>query len=248
MWRIIGSLALLAVLSMVLVSSQPISLQDSLQPPSFQHYLGTDQLGRDIFQLSLQGASYSLALAVGVRILTVGIGLLIGGLAGFFGGWIDLVLMRLVDIMLAFPDLLLAIGFSVAFGEPTVLSLAIVLTLVSWPSTARIVRSQVISVKEQQFVEAAYAVGGSGLHILGKHIFPWARPISQTIFFLGLGSTMMAEASLSFFGLGVPTLPTLGILIQQGFPYILTAPWVALGPAALLVILMLVSYQEKRIN
>lgn len=222
-----------------------IVLQQNLQAPNRAHWFGTNHLGQDVFIQVSVGLINSLAFALVVRGITVAIGLLIGAISGYFGGWLDMLVMRVVDVFLAFPDLLLAIGFSVAFGKTTRFSLGLVLILVSWPTTARIVRSKVLTIKSQTYIDAAVALGGTSGHILASHVLLECLSLTRYLFFIGFGSTIMAESSLSFLGLGVSSLPTLGILIQEGYPYLLSAPWIGLFPAAILSLVILITLEKS---
>src|SRR5437899_12489318 len=180
-------------------------LQDvtnSYATPSLQHPLGTDILGRDLLSRILYGASISLTIGIVVQFLILGIGGSIGMAAGYFGGWIDNLLMRFTDIMYAFPDLLLVLVIVAALG-PTLLNIFVAIGLVSWVGLARLVRGQVLSIKEKEFVEAARAAGSSPIKIILKHLLPNSLgPVTVSLTF-GIPAAIFTEAILDFLGVGL---------------------------------------------
>jgi oligopeptide transport system permease protein len=225
------------------------------QPPSPQHLLGTDELGRDILSRLLYGARISLAVGLVVQALILAVGVPIGALAGYFGGWLDTLLMRAVDVLYSIPDLLLVIvvmttvraalaagggaigvfaAVDAAFGG--LLGVFIALALTSWLTVARLVRGQVLSLKEREFVDAARVVGAGDSRILRLHLLPnTLAPIIVAATF-GIPSAILLEASLSFLGLGVQApMPSWGAMILEGYkamratPHMLVAPAVALS-------------------
>lgn len=239
---IVLAFILTAVLAPLLAPYHPIndgSLVDRLKAPSASHLLGTDSQGRDIFSRIIYGAQVS----VQVGVISVGIALVIGTLmglaAGFYGGWVDSVLMRLVDIMLAFPSVLLAIAITAVLG-PELKNAMIAIGVVNIPSFARIVRSTVLSVKAMEFVEAARAVGATDVRIIFRHVLPnsLAPLIVQTT--LSVGTAILDAAALSFLGLGAqPPTPEWGAMLSDGRSYLQKAPWVMFFPGMAIMLVVL---------
>jgi peptide/nickel transport system permease protein len=205
------------------------SVGQGLAAPSAQHLLGTDALGRDVLVRTLYGARQSLPLAVEVIVFGVGIGCLLGAIAGFFGGWTDSVIMRGVDITLAFPGILLAMVVTAALG-PGLNHIAIALIVVWWPLYTRLLRAQVLTVQAQDHVLAARAAGAGRVRLLGVHILPlsWTPVLVNATMDFGL--VILAGAGLSFIGLGpVPPTPEWGLMINDGAVHFYQW-WIALGP------------------
>jgi len=200
-----------------------------LQSPSLQHWLGTDALGRDVMTRTLYGARYSIAISVVVVVCSVAIGSLVGALAGFFGGWTDSILMRFVDITLAFPPVLLAMAVAASLG-PGLHNTAIAVIVVWWPVYARLMRGQVLDVISRDHIEAARAGGASSYRLLTKHILPlsWTPTIISAT--MDFGQVVLLAASLSFIGLGAqPPAPEWGAMISNGAAQFYSW-WIAFGP------------------
>ena len=217
-------------------------LQDvtnSYAGPSLQHPLGTDILGRDLLARILYGASISLSIGIVVQFLILMIGGSIGMAAGYFGGWIDNLLMRFTDIMYAFPDLLLVLVFVAAFG-PSFWSIFIALGLVYWVNLARLVRGQVLSIKEKEFVEAAIMTGTAPLKLIVKHLVPNSLgPVIVTLTF-GIPAAIFTEAALSFLGIGIrPPEPSWGVMIEDGYAGIFADPLQVIFPGIAVALTML---------
>lgn len=211
----------------------------SLLQPSAEHPLGTDRLGRDILSRIIYGARISLRvgfIAVGIA---GAIGLPMGLIAGYAGRWPDEILMRLTDAMIAFPNLIFLLGVVAVLG-PGVTNVMIAIGISSFPVYARLIRAQTLSLKERDFVLAARALGASNRRILAQHILPNAfQPIIVQAS-LALGSAVLAEAALSFLGIGIlPPTPTWGVIIADGFPVIRKNPWISIAPGFFIVAFVL---------
>jgi peptide/nickel transport system permease protein len=205
------------------------------RPPSFENFMGTDKFGRDIFSRVLYGARISLTIGFIAVGLSVTLGTTVGALAGYFGKWVDAVLMRFTDMMLSFPRLVLLIVV-IALFEPSIWLVVIVLGLTGWMSVARIVRGEVLSLREREFVQAARVLGMNDTRIIARHIIPniLAPVIVYTT--LGIGNTILVEAALSFLGLGVqPPTPSWGNMISDGRDSLITAWWIATFPGLAIV-------------
>jgi peptide/nickel transport system permease protein len=206
------------------------NLNEDLQPPRLNHLCGQDKLGRDVLSRVIYGARVSLLVGVAVAGLSAAIGLVIGSIAGYAGDRVDDLLMRAVDILLAFPGILLAIGLSAVLG-PSLRNVLIALCAIGWTGYARLVRAEVLSWREREFVSAAVALGATPLHVLSRHIVPQLlTPLAVQISF-GMAAAIVSEASLSFLGLGVqPPTPSWGAMVNEGRSFLLVAPHVALFP------------------
>ncbi|MET0065454.1 MAG: ABC transporter permease [Candidatus Thiodiazotropha sp.] len=233
----------LAALSADIVTEQAgrIQLQHILDPPGVETLLGYDDLGRSVLSRLWSGARISFVVALGVVTLSLLVGTVLGLVAGYRGGWLDLVLMRIVDVFLAFPGILLAIALAGVMG-PGIDNLIIALSAVGWVGYARLARGQVLALKQREHVTAARALGTPGWRILGWHILPMlAAPLIVEATF-GLAGTVIAEAGLSYLGLGVqPPQASWGSMIRDGAGYMLMAPHMVLAPgiAIMLVVLSL---------
>ncbi|MDO8445799.1 MAG: ABC transporter permease [Deltaproteobacteria bacterium] len=223
---------LVAIMAPLISPYDPLSIDlDSLRmPPSFHHPLGTDNKGRDVLSRILYGARLSLFVSVTATVVSMTIGLFIGLASGYIGGKVDSAITMLIDIVMAFPSLLLAIAIS-AVLPPGLYTVIIALGVVGWASFARLMRSTVLTIRELPYVEAAKALGCSGYRVALRHILPNAMPIAIVVSSLRIGGFILAEASLSFLGLGAqPPTPTWGSMISTGRVYILSAPWMVIAP------------------
>jgi peptide/nickel transport system permease protein len=216
-----------------------IRLSEQLAAPSRAHPLGQDLNGSDILSRLLHGARISLAVGLSVVGLTAIVGIFLGLVSGYYGGWIDTLLMRVVDILLAFPGLLLAIALVAVLG-PSMRNVVIALAILGWVSFARLVRGQVLSVREREFVLAARTSGQGDLRIMLVHILPnvLSPVIVQATF--GIAGVIISESSLSFLGLGAPPgTPSWGAMLSQGKQVLLDAPHVSIFPGLAIMLVVL---------
>jgi len=247
---IIGLLALIAIFAPLLA---PYNFRDVVHSghtnagPGEAGLLGADNLGRDILSRLLYGARISLSVGLVVQVVVVGIGIPLGAIAGYFGGWVDSLISRLIDIMYAFPTLLLIVLLSSALRESPIKQLLgglfiifIAIGLSSWVGDARLMRGQIISLKSREYVEAARSIGATSGRILWKHLIPNALgPILVSVTF-GVPGAIFAEAALSYLGIGViPPTPSWGAMINEGYPAIFYSPTQVLLPGLAIAITML---------
>lgn len=215
------------------------NLADRLQPPSGKHWLGTDEFGRDIFARIVHGARVSLRVGIIAVSISIICGGILGAIAGYYGGLLDNVIMRAMDIFLAVPSILLAIAIVSALG-PNIINLMIAISISSIPRYARIVRASVLSIRDQEFIEAARAIGASNTRIIFRHIIPnsLAPVIVQGT--LGVASAILSTAGLSFIGLGIqPPAPEWGSMLSGGRQYLRYAWWVTTFPGVAIMITIL---------
>jgi peptide/nickel transport system permease protein len=212
-----------------------IDLDLMTQAPSRAHWLGTDQFGRDLLTRILYGTRISLEVGIIPTLLSMTIGTSLGLISGYYGGKVDMAIMRLCDIVMAFPSLLLAMAIMYTLGA-SLLNIFIALAVVGWAGTARVVRSQVLSLKEKEFVEAARAVGVRNRVIMVRHILPNCLPALIVLFTMGIPGAILSEASLSFLGVGAqPPTPSWGLIITSGKEYLFSAPWIAISPGVFIL-------------
>ncbi len=238
---LVAALLLAAIAGPIMVHADPLAvdLAEVLAPPSRQHWLGCDSLGRDMLARILWGARLSLGVSISVVLLATVIGSLIGGAAAIAGGRIDSLIMRGVDIVLAFPGFLLALALAAILG-PGLSNLLIALTAMGWTGYARLVRGELLSLREREYVAAAHSLGARPTRILFRHLIPGVtRPVVTQATF-GIGGIIVAEAALSFLGLGArPPTPSWGSMLDSGrqfllvAPHVTTAPGIAIGLAVL---------------
>ena len=199
-------------------------------PPSLEHPFGTDTLGRDVLCRVIYGARISLAVGVLATAISTLIGLVAGALAAYNGGWWDTIIMRTADIFLAFPYTLFVIAMLAVIG-PGIQNVFIAIGILGWPSIARVFRSAILSVKENDYVDAARAMGASNARIITRHIFP--NSVASVVVYatMNIGGAILTESALSFLGMGVvPPDPSWGIMIQDGQTYLATEPWLMIMP------------------
>jgi peptide/nickel transport system permease protein len=238
---IVALAALAALIGPVVAPFDPSSqeLSHRLAAPSLQHPFGLDELGRDILARVLAGARISFL--VGLTVVTVSsvVGTLLGALAGYFGGALDDVISRVIDTLLAFPGLLLAIALVAVLG-PSLGNVLFALTVIGWVGYARLVRGQVLKAREFEYVQAARALGARTPRILWRHVIPTAIPAVVVQVTLGMAGAIIGEAALSFLGLGVqPPTPSWGTMLNGGRAHILDAPHLTLFPGLAIALLVL---------
>ena len=233
--------ALLAVLAPLVAPHDPgeQDLRNTFAPMSWEHPMGTDNLGRDWFSRVLYGARLSLAIGILVPVIATAIGVPVGLVAGYFGRGADNALMRVTDLGYAFPDLLLVILLRGVFGGG-VLTLVLIIGLVTWMDTARLVRAQVLSLKTREFVHAAQALGAGHRDVLVRHILPNAIGPVIVIVAFAIPRAIFIEAALSFIGFGVdPSTPSWGTMVKEGYNAIFAFPHLVLFPSIALALVML---------
>jgi peptide/nickel transport system permease protein len=238
---VVVALILTAAAAPLLATHSPIAqtLGDRLQPPSAAHWFGTDELGRDIYSRIVHGARLTLYI-VGLVVIIVGpVGLLIGTVAGYLGGWIDTVLMRITDIFLAFPRLILALAFVAALG-PGIENAIIAIAITAWPPYARIARAETLTVRHSDFIAAIRLQGASSARIIWGHIMPLCTSSLIVRLTLDMAGIILIAAGLGFLGLGAqPPLPEWGAMISTGRQYLLEQWWVATVPGIAIFVVAL---------
>lgn len=229
---------LAAIFAPVLAPHDPLQpLPDGLSQfgepvgPGARHWLGADSLGRDVLSRLLYGARISLTIGVGAVGMSLLLGLLVGVAAGYFAGRVDAALMRLTDVVMAFPAILLALALAAVLPQRNVVTLLLVIGFINWASAARIFRSETLSLRERLYVEAARAMGASHGRILLRHVLPHLTPTILVVGSVGAAATILLDAGLSFLGIGVPApAPTWGSMLQEAQQFYSIAPWLAVWP------------------
>lgn len=215
------------------------SLKDRLLDPSFKHPLGTDELGRDTLTRVIFGARISLTIGLLPTMISMIIGTVLGLAAGYFEGKTDFIIMRLADIMLAFPSLLLAMVVMYTMGGGLV-NIFIALSLVNWASTSRVVRSETLSLSKKEYVEAAKSMGVGNAAIIFRHILPNCISTLAVLFTLSIPSAILSESALSFLGVGAqPPAASWGLMVVAAKKYLFTKPWLVLAPSVSIMIVVL---------
>jgi len=243
---VILALAAIAILAPQIAPHNPdlgylngLTAQGSPVPPGPHFLLGTDENGRDVLSRMIYGARVSLTIGILANGAAILIGVLVGMVSAYFGGWIETVLMRLTDIVMAFPILLLAIAL-IAVTGPSMVNIIMVISLIYWVNIARIVHGMVLSLKEREFVTATRTLGVGPWRILFKHILPHLSSAIIVYGSLGVASTILLEASLSYIGIGVPVpTPSWGNMISEGQAMYQVAPWLMIFPGIALVVTVL---------
>lgn len=242
---IIGSTILLALILIAIFGpfitpySPDADDYDLFAAPSWDHPFGTDSYGRDILSRMMDGARISLTVGISVAILSMVIGVTLGLIAGYYGGWLDSLIMRFMDFLWAFPEIILTVGMVAVFGAG-IRNIIIAISIAYLDDFARIVRAEVLSIREEEYTIAARSVGASDRHIIIRHILPntMAPIIVQATFAVGLG--ILAESGLTFLGLGVdPSTPTWGLTLSEGRDFIRQAWWISVFPGLAIMITVL---------
>ncbi len=219
--------------------SNKIDLINRLKAPSLQHWFGTDDCGRDVLTRILFGGRMSLQIGLIPTFISMVIGAVLGLISGYFGKKTDFIIMRFADMVLAFPSLLLAMVVMYTLGS-SIFNLFISLSIISWASTARVVRSQTLSIKESEFIEAAKSMGVNKWVVIFRHILPNCLPSLIVLFTLNIPASILTEASLSFLGVGAqPPDTSWGLMISQGQAYAFQSPWMIVAPGVAILIVVL---------
>jgi peptide/nickel transport system permease protein len=241
-------LVLSAVFAPLLTTYDPVrvDLVARMQPPmwleggSSEHILGTDQLGRDLWARMIHGARISLGVAALVAIFGGGVGAAVGIAAAYFGGKVDIVLSRLIDIVMALPTILVAILLAVAIG-PSFINIVVVISILLWPKIARQVRGDALVIKEQDYIEYSQAIGVPPLRLMFRHFLPNVTPALLVITTLEIGAVILTEATLGFLGAGVPPpTPSWGLIVAEGSRLLATGWWIALFPGLAIMVTILI--------
>jgi peptide/nickel transport system permease protein len=239
---VIVSIAALAALIGPALSPYDPSAQElvrRLEAPSLAHPFGLDELGRDILARLLAGARISLLVGLAVVSVSSTVGMLMGSIAGYFGGYVDDAISRVVDVLMAFPGILLAIALVAVLG-PSLTNVVLALSVIGWVGYARLVRGQALRARELDFVQAARALGAGSTRIVLRHVLPTALPAVVVQATLGMAGAIIAEASLSFLGLGVqPPTPSWGTMLDAGRAHLFDAPHLTIFPGLAIALLVL---------
>lgn len=230
-----------AALAPVIATHEP-NVQDlnrALQPPSGENWLGTDELGRDIYSRIVYGSRISIYIVILVSVIVAPVGLLVGMAAGYFGGWVDRVLMRITDIFLSFPSLILALAFAAALG-PGIENAVIAISLTAWPSIARLARAETLTMRASDFIAAAQVSGASAFRILRRHILPICVPSVIVRITLNMAGVLLTAAGLGFLGLGAqPPTPEWGAMTSAGRRFMIDSWWVVTMPGLAILVVAL---------
>lgn len=238
---IVSIAALAAVIGPALSPYDPSAqeLVRRLEAPSLAHPFGLDELGRDILARLLAGARISLLVGLAVVSVSSTVGMLMGSIAGYFGGYVDDAISRVVDVLMAFPGILLAIALVAVLG-PSLTNVVLALSVIGWVGYARLVRGQALRARELDFVQAARALGAGSTRIVLRHVLPTALPAVVVQATLGMAGAIIAEASLSFLGLGVqPPTPSWGTMLDAGRAHLFDAPHLTIFPGLAIALLVL---------
>jgi peptide/nickel transport system permease protein len=238
---IVIALLLMALLAPVLAPASPYAqdLTQRLLPPSHQHWFGTDELGRDLYTRVIHGGRVTLSIVVLVAIIVAPLGLLIGIAAGYFGGLVDTVLMRITDVFLAFPRLILALAFVSALG-PGIENAVIAIALTTWPPYARVARAETLTLRESDFISAIRLQGASPIRILLRHVMPLCLSSVIIRVTLDMAGIIITAAGLGFLGLGAqPPMPEWGAMVSSGREFLLDQWWVATIPGIAIFVVSL---------
>ncbi|WP_454854942.1 nickel transporter permease [Rhizobium binxianense] len=230
---------LLAALLAPLLATHDIYEQNlamRLLPASAEHWLGTDELGRDVYSRLIYGARITLYIALLTTVIVAPIGLLVGTTAGYLGGWVDTVLMRIVDVFLAFPNLILALAFVAALG-PGIQNAIIAISLASWPPIARLARAETLTIRKSDYIAAVRLQGASSFRIIFGHVVPMCIPSVVVRVTLNMAAIILTAAGLGFLGLGAqPPSPEWGTMLSSGREFVMTSWWIAAIPGSAILL------------
>jgi peptide/nickel transport system permease protein len=217
-----------------------LNMEKTLAPPSAEHFFGTDNLGRDMLEGTFNGLKISLALSLSIQLISLGAGAVIGSAAGYFGGIADKFYVLVQDVLMSFPSMIAALCLIAMLG-PGINTLILALSLLGWVTYARLIRSEVLTLKENDYILGARSIGASNSYILLRYILPnVVRPVLP-LFTLMIGHTVLSISGLGFLGFGIqPPTPEIGMMIKDGITYLTRAPWMILFPGALLTIYVLI--------
>ena len=238
---VISFLVILALFAPYISPYDPfeINVNKILLPPSFEHPLGTDLLGRDVLSRMIYASRISLEVSLVAVGISIGIGVFLGSLAGYLGGLVDQIISRFIDIMLCFPTIFLILAV-IAYLEPSILTIMIVIGATSWMGIARLIRAEIMSLKERDFVLIAKVYGAGTFRIIFKHLLPNALPPIMVSASLGLGQAILIESALSFLGIGVqPPIPSWGNILIEGKEALEVAWWLSIFPGLAILITVL---------
>ncbi len=218
-----------------------LNLADKFQPPSREHYFGTDRVGRDIFSRTLYGGRVSLSVGFAAASLSILIGVIIGALSGYYMGWMDQVLMRFTDVVMTFPRVVIILTAAIYVGQ-SIGSVIFLIGIFSWPEVARLVRGQVLSLREQQFVLASRSIGAGDFRLIASHVMPLViAPLLAAVTF-SVNAAILLEAGLSFLGVGVPLpTPSWGNMLEtaRSLDVLQDGPWMWIPPAMMILVTVL---------
>ncbi|KKB85141.1 D-ala-D-ala transporter subunit [Devosia limi DSM 17137] len=238
---IIFGLIIAAVFAPWIAPYSPIgqNLSQRLLPPSAEHWMGTDELGRDIYSRVIYGSQITLTIVLLVAVIAAPLGLMVGAISGYFGGWVDRVLMGVTDVFLSMPKLILALAFVAALG-PGINNAIIAIAITTWPSYARIARAETMTIRNAEFISAVQLQGASPLRIILRHVLPLCTSSMIIRVTLDMAGIILTAAGLGFLGLGAqPPLPEWGAMISRGRSFILDQWWVATMPGFAIIIVSL---------
>lgn len=234
-------LCILSILTPWIAPYDPaaIDLFNIQSPPSPEHWMGTDDLGRDTLTRLLYGSRVTLAVALAATAIGVLVGVVLGGISGYYGGLLDTVIMRFIDVMLSFPTLFLLIILS-AYVKATILGIVLIIGFTGWMGIARLVRGELLSLKQKEFVEASHAVGARDARIIFRHLIPNAMGPVIVAGTLNIGYSILYESSLSFLGVGIqPPAASWGNMLTNAQSYVVNAPWLAFWPGICIFVTVL---------
>ncbi|MHA7884037.1 ABC transporter permease [Nitratireductor rhodophyticola] len=238
---IVLALVIMAIFAPLIAPYSPVGqdLANRLMPPSAEHWMGTDELGRDIYSRVVYGARITLLIVTMVAVIAAPIGLVVGAVSGYFGGWVDRVLMGVTDIFLSMPKLILALAFVAALG-PGIENAIIAIAITAWPVYARIARAETITFRDSEFISAVRLQGASATRVILRHVLPLCASSTIVRVTLDMAGIILTAAGLGFLGLGAqPPLPEWGAMISRGRNFILDQWWVATMPGFAIILVSL---------